>query len=139
MRKELIQWVQALNAMHEILDEQHVRMMEHGQDEIFERLAKAVELRDAELVIMPQQRMHEFTRSSLPLALVHNAEIKKLQLLAPDDTEEEVDEGGEIGDSDEESGSGSGSGSDDDIRSESEEEDDASEEEEPEAKRGRSE
>ena len=140
VRKELSQWVQALNAMHEILDEQHVRMMECGQDEVFERLAEAVELHDAELVIMPQHRMHEFTRSSLPLALVHNAEIKKLQLLAPDDTEEEVDEGGEIGDSDEESGSGSGSGSgsDDDIRSESEEEDDASEEEEPEAKRGRS-
>ena len=138
VRKELINWVQALNTMQEMLVEQYDRMVEQGNDEVFERVATDVELWDAQLVLRPDDRMREFTRSSLPLALVHNAEIKKLQLLAPDDTEEEVDEGGEIGDSDEESGSGGGSGSDDDIRSESEEEDDASEEEEPEAKRGRS-
>jgi len=144
VRKELIVWVQALNTMHEMLEEECARMVEQGKDEVFERIAEAAGLQGARQVLSPYDRMREFTRSSLTFALVHNPEVAKMQLLAPDDTEEEVDEGGEIGDSDEESGSGSGSGggggSDDDIRSESEEEDDASEEEEePEAKRGRSE
>ena len=131
VRKELIAWVQALNAMHAILEEQYDRMVEQGNDEVFERIAKAVELWDAELVLRPDDRMREFTRSSLPLALVHNPEVAKLQLLAPDDAEEEVDEGGEIGDSDEDEESGS-EGDDDDIRSESEEHDDPSEEEDDE-------
>ena len=129
VRKELIVWVQALNTMHEILEEQYARMVEQGKDEVFERVAKAAGLSDAELVLRPDDRMRKFTRSSLPLALVHNAETAKLQLLAPDDTEEEeVDEGGDIGDSDEDEESGS-EGDDDDIRSESEEHDDPSEDE----------
>ena len=128
VRKELIAWVQALNAMHAILEEQYARMVEQGNDEVFQRIAEKVELWDAELVLRPDDRMREFTRSSLPLALVHNPEVAKLQLLAPDDTEEEVDEGGDIGDSDEEEESGS-EGDDDDIHSESEEHDDPSEDE----------
>jgi len=139
VRKELIKYVQALNTMHAMLDEVQDRMIEQNNDAVFLRVAEGVGLADADSVLSPTQRLNEYTRQSLPNALVRNPEIAKLQLLAPDDTEEEIDEGGEIGDSDEESGgSGSGSGSDDDIRSESEEEDDASEEE-PEAKRGRSE
>ena len=143
VRKELMTYVQALNTMHAMLDEVQERMVEQRNDAVFVRVAEGVGLADADSVLSPFQRLNEYTRRSLPNALVLNAEVAKLQLLAPDDTEEEIDEGGEIGDSDEESGSGSGSGSgggsDDDIRSESEEEDDASEEEEPEAKRGRSE
>jgi hypothetical protein len=134
-RKELIAWVQALNTMHEILEEQYARMVEQGKDEVFQRIAETVELWDAEQVLRPDDRMRKFTRSSLPFALVHNAEIAKLQLLAPDDTEEEeVDEGGDIGDSDEDEESGS-EGDDDDIRSESEEHDDPSEDEDEPAKK----
>ena len=109
VRKELIVWVQALNTMHEMLEEECARMVEQGKDEVFERIAEAAGLQGAGQVLSPYDRMREFTRSSLPSALVNNPEVAKLQLLAPDDTEEEVDEGGEIGDSDEESGSGSGS------------------------------
>lgn len=131
VRKELIKKVQALNTMHEMLEEENARMIEQGKDEVFERVAEAVGLWDAEQVLRPDDRMREFTRSSLPAALLNNPEFVKLQLLAPDDTEEEVDEGGEIGDSDEDEESGS-EGDDDDIRSESEEHDDPSEEEDDE-------
>jgi len=143
VRKDLIMYMQALNAMHALLDVTHDQMIELGNADEFNSTAEAAGLEHADAVISPLARMHEYTATSLAEALAHNPAIAQLQLLAPDDTEEEeIDEGGEIGDSDEESGasggSGSGSGSDDDIRSESEEEDDASEEE-PEAKRKRSE
>ena len=142
VRKDLIMYMQALNNMHALLDVAHDQMIELGNADEFNSTAEAAGLEHADAVISPHARMHEYTAKSLAEALAHNPAIAQLQLLAPDDTEEEVDEGGEVGDSDEESASGasgSGSGSDDDIRSESEEEDDASEEEEPEAKRGRSE
>ena len=131
VRKELIKYVQALNTMHAMLEEFHDRVVEQKNDTVFIRVAEDAGLSDADSVLSPFQRLNEFTRRSLPNALVHNPEIAKLQLLAPDDTEEEVDEGGEIGDSDEDEESGS-EGDDDDIRSESEEHDDPSEEEDDE-------
>ena len=131
VRKELIKYVQALNTMHAMLEEFNDRMIEQKNDTVFIRVAEDAGLADADSVLSPFQRLNEFTRRSLPDALVHNPEIAKLQLLAPDDTEEEVDEGGDIGDSDEDEESGS-EGDDDDIRSESEEHDDPSEDDEDE-------
>ena len=135
VRKELIKYVQALNTMHAMLEQVHDRMVEQESDVFFLSVAKDAGLADADSVLSPFQRLNEFTRRSLPNALVRNAELAKLQLLAPDDTEEEeVDEGGDIGDSDEDEESGS-EGDDDDIRSESEEHDDPSEDEDEPAKK----
>ena len=133
VHEELIKYAQALNTMHAMLREDHDRVAKKGDADAFCRVALDAGLFEAEKVLDPDERMREYTRRALPNAFACSPAIAKMQLLVPDDTEEEVDEGGEIGDSDEESssgsGSGSGSGSDDDIRSESEEHDDPSEDE----------